>query len=222
MNAMSHEDAIATKAVERYLLRSMTDDERAIFEEHYFYCDDCTADLTDGTRMMIAGKSVAEEELEPAWKQEDVKPVPSKVVPIKRFQWVRQAAAASLVFALLGGAGGYRLAMWRWSEPPTGLIVRIDGIRRAGAAPTVPVVRPGDELRFDVEPSDDAASYEAVVTCGGKTESTHGISREMAADAVSLRIGELPAGRCELVVQGVRKDGKRFWITTRPFKVGER
>jgi hypothetical protein len=44
----------------------------------------------------------------------------------------------------------------------------------------------------------------------------------MAADAVILRIGELPAGRCELVVRGVRKDGKRFRITSSPFQVGER
>ena len=96
------------------------------------------------------------------------------------------------------------------------------GVSRAGAPTTIPVVRPGNDLRFDIEPSDEAVRYIADVTCGGKTRSTHGISREMAADAVTLRLGELPAGRCELVIQGVRKDGKRFRISDNPFAVGER
>lgn len=211
---MKHEDAIRTEAVERYLIGEMTDDEREIFEEHYFDCPVCAADVTDGTRMMVAGRVVAAED-----------PRTWNVVSMpKRFQWLPAAAAASLAFTLLGGQAGYLIAM-RQQHNPTELVrvARLEtGVSRAGTPAEIPVVRPGDELRFDVEPSDGAVSYAAVVTCGGKTESTHGISREMAADAVSLRLGELPAGRCELVIQGVRKDGKRFRITSSPFKVGER
>jgi hypothetical protein len=214
---MTHKDAIKTHAAERYLLREMTEDEQGIFEEHFFDCADCAADMTDGARMMMAGRVVVEAELEAARNGRNVVPMPKP-------WWLTlpAATAASLILPLLGGGVGYRLAM---RPEPTELVrvARLEtGVSRAGTPAEIPAVRPGDELRFDVVPSDDAMGYAAVVSCDGKTESTHAISREMAADAVTLRIGELPAGRCELVVQGVRKDGKRFWITSSPFKVGER
>lgn len=212
---MEHKDAVGTKAAERYLLGEMTEDERTLFEEHYFDCRVCAADVTEGTRLLVVGNVVAAES-----------PQPSNVVPIRqgRFAWIPTAAAASLIFGLLGGGAGYRIAQTQY-RPTSELVrsVRIDtGVSRAGASAEVPVVSAGDELRFDVEPRDEAAQYAAVVTCGGKIQSTHGISREMAADAISLRLGELPPGRCELVIEGVRKDGNRFPITTSAFNVGER
>jgi hypothetical protein len=211
MKAMRHKDAIRDNAVERYLLGEMTEDQRAIFEEHYFDCPVCAADVTDGTRMMMAGQRVSTED-----------PQRWNVVPMPKPFWYPAAAAASLAFTLLGGSAGYLVAM-RQQRVPTELVrvVSLEGFSRASTPAEIPAVRPGDGLRFDIEPSDDAVRYVAVVTCGGKTQSTHGISRKMAADAVTLRLGELPAGRCELVIQGVRKDGNRFRITSRPFKVGE-
>ena len=46
---MTHAVAVATHAVERYLLDEMTELERHRFEEHYFDCQDCAADLRAGT-----------------------------------------------------------------------------------------------------------------------------------------------------------------------------
>ena len=213
---MTHEDAIQTYAAERYLLREMTEDEQGIFEEHFFDCADCAADVTDGTRMMIAGRDVV--------GPPKVLPMPHPKPKPPRWWNLPAAAAASLILPLLGGGVGYRLAMNQRHEPTE--LVQVawleTGVSRAATTTAVPAVRPGDELRFDVGSHDDAVKYDLVVECGGKTESTHGISREMAAEAVTLRIGELPAGRCELEIQGVRKDGKRFWISSSPFKVGER
>ncbi len=211
---MEHKDAIETEAVERYLLGEMIDDERAIFEEHYFDCRVCSAAITEGTRLLVVGRDVAAEASEPP-----------NVVPFRdRFGWIPAAAAASLLFGLLGTGAGYRIAQ-KQHDPVAELVrvVQIDtGVPRAGIVQTPPTVQPGDILNFDVEPSDDAASYDAVVTCGGKIQSRDGISRERAADSVSLRLGELPAGRCELVIEGVRKDGNRFSITTSSFTVGGR
>jgi hypothetical protein len=125
---------------------------------------------------------------------------------------------------MIGGSAGYLVATRQQHEPTQ--LVRVvglqTGVSRAGTPAAIPMLRRGDELRFDIEPSDDAVLYAAEVVCGGKTQSTHRISREAAADAVTLRIGELPAGRCELVIQGVRKDGKRFRITGNPFTAAER
>jgi hypothetical protein len=210
---MEHEDAIKTNAVERYLLDQMVEDERAIFEEHYFDCRVCAADITDGTRMMVVGQAV-------------VKGEPPIVVPFRRwFEWAPVAAAASLVFGLLGTGIGYRVAQVQY-RPATELVqppIQIDtAVFRAGTVEEVPVVRAGDEVKFDVQPDNDAASYDAAIVCGEKIQSRHGISREMAADAITLRLGELPLGRCELVIEGVRKDGNRFEITESPFEVGGR
>jgi hypothetical protein len=222
---MEHTDATLSHAVERYLLGEMTEAEQGIFEEHFFDCPVCAADVTDGTRMMIAGRAVVEEKRAEEDRAAAATAQPSNVVPMPiPSRWLPAAAAASLIFGLIGGGTGYQIAN-RQHHEPTALVrvARLDtGLSRAGTPPEIPIVRPGEVLRFDVEPDDAATQYEAVIRCGGKSQSTHGISREMAADAVSLRLGELPAGRCELVIEGVREDGKRFEITTSPFEVGER
>lgn len=48
---MTHAVAVSTHAVERYLLDEMTELERHRFEEHYFDCHDCAADLRAGNLM---------------------------------------------------------------------------------------------------------------------------------------------------------------------------
>ena len=212
---MEHEDAMRSRATERYLLGQMVEDERAIFEEHYFDCRVCAADITEGKRLMVVGHQVV--------AVDDV--LPPNVVSFRRwFAWI-PATAASVVFGLFGTGMGYRFAQLQ-HRPVTELVqppIQIaTGVSRAGTVEKVPGVRVGDELKFDVEPHDDAASYAAVIVCGGKIQSRHGISRKMAADAITLRLGELPAGRCALVIEGVRKDGNRFEITSSPFEVGER
>jgi hypothetical protein len=217
---MKHEDAIQSQSVERYLLREMTEDEQGIFEEHFFDCAVCAADVTDGTRMMMAGRAVVEEE-----RRQAARAGTSNVVPIRRPWWpLPAAAAASLILPLLGGGIGYRLAM-NQQHGHTELVQVAwleTGVPRGGTPVETPEVRPGDGLRFDVPADDDAVRYVAVITCGGKTQSSNGISREMAAEPVTLRLGDLPAGPCELVVQGVRKDGNPLKPTNSPFKVGER
>ena len=212
---MEHTDVILSDAVDRYLLGEMTEDEQRIFEEHYFDCRVCAVDVTNGARMMMSGRVVAAADAQSA----SVVPM-----PVPRFRWLPSAAAASLIFSLLGGGVGYRLAINQRHDPPARIvrIVPITGIVRSETPQAVPTVQSGDILRFDVTPDDDAARYTAQVVCGGKTQFTLGISQEMAADVVPLQPEELPLGRCELVIEGVRKDGNRFEITRMPFEVRER
>jgi len=54
MNSMTHEDALETLASERYLLGDMSELERHLFEDHYFSCPDCAADVRDGALMRDA------------------------------------------------------------------------------------------------------------------------------------------------------------------------
>jgi anti-sigma factor RsiW len=48
---MDHELAVNTLAAERYLLEEMPEAERLLFEEHYFSCADCAADVRIGAMM---------------------------------------------------------------------------------------------------------------------------------------------------------------------------
>lgn len=54
---MTHQAAVATYAVERYLLDEMTELERHQFEEHYFDCQECAADLRAGAVMQEGVKA---------------------------------------------------------------------------------------------------------------------------------------------------------------------
>jgi hypothetical protein len=42
---MDHSEAVATQAVEKYLLGELSDEEQSAFEEHYFDCPDCASDV---------------------------------------------------------------------------------------------------------------------------------------------------------------------------------
>ena len=54
---MTHRDAVETMAAERYLLDEMSAVERQTFEEHYFSCTDCAADLQTATAMLEGARA---------------------------------------------------------------------------------------------------------------------------------------------------------------------
>jgi hypothetical protein len=56
---MDHETAIATQAVERYLLNELTPERRDEFEAHYFECPACANEVRTGTALMINGRALA-------------------------------------------------------------------------------------------------------------------------------------------------------------------
>lgn len=51
---MSHDEAIRDQAVERYLLGELAEDARARFEEHFFDCAICAADVKNGAMFVEA------------------------------------------------------------------------------------------------------------------------------------------------------------------------
>ncbi|HEY2322183.1 MAG TPA: zf-HC2 domain-containing protein [Thermoanaerobaculia bacterium] len=51
---MEHTEAIDTMAAERYLLEEMTPEDRDAFEEHFFGCGECAADVRDGAMVRAA------------------------------------------------------------------------------------------------------------------------------------------------------------------------
>jgi hypothetical protein len=48
---MDHQQALATRAAERYLLEEMSEADRDAFEDHYFSCTECADDIRAGSLM---------------------------------------------------------------------------------------------------------------------------------------------------------------------------
>src|SRR6266404_851366 len=48
---MNHDDAIKSLAAERYILDDLDPAERDAFEEHFFDCTECTADVRDTAKV---------------------------------------------------------------------------------------------------------------------------------------------------------------------------
>jgi hypothetical protein len=101
---MTHAAAVATHAVERYLLDEMTELERHRFEEHYFGCQECAADLRGGTLMRegvaagMLGPAAA-----PAVKE------PATVTPFRpRKAWSPSVVLPWAAAAMLALAVGYQ------------------------------------------------------------------------------------------------------------------
>ena len=91
--AMTHQQAVSTMAVERYLLEEMPEIERYAFEEHFFACADCTEEVRTAELMRAATAEAGR-----------AQPIAFKPRPPQR-QWVASilpwAVAASL--ALVAG-----------------------------------------------------------------------------------------------------------------------
>lgn len=54
---MTHQEAVESLAAERYLLDEMPDDQRQVFEEHFFDCDECADDLRIAAALVRGAKA---------------------------------------------------------------------------------------------------------------------------------------------------------------------
>src|ERR1041385_2924733 len=64
---MDHKSALASMAVEQYLLGELNSDERKDFEQHAFDCDECAAAISDGIALLDTGRAVVEGERRFRW-----------------------------------------------------------------------------------------------------------------------------------------------------------
>src|SRR5688572_27758305 len=141
---MDHTQAEKTQAVERYILNEMDDGERDGFEEHYFDCRVCAADVVEGERLMASGRAVVRET-----------PAVLPFAPRRSWKaWMPAAAAAmllaanvSLVIPRLPRPG---LASGPKSEIVQPQPIRVGMNRAAGAPPTVLRAGVGNMLVVDL------------------------------------------------------------------------
>ncbi len=66
-DGMSHEQAVRSQAVERYVLGELTPEEREAFEGHYFDCSACFEQVKLGAQFLHHAREVLDPEPEKGW-----------------------------------------------------------------------------------------------------------------------------------------------------------
>jgi len=211
---MEHTEAVNANAAERYLLRELTETEADSFEDHFFECRACGEEVREGTRMLEALREVV---------REDRKTAPPVVVSFEPRPPLRTWLPAAVAAVLVVGFG-----LW-WIVPrPTQQDFTQDftplylGGNSRGASDQ-PVVHVGHKnllLQVDVTSPEPFPRYALTVRDSrGKPLATKSVAASETENAVILLLRELPAGSYEVVIEGVREDGKRSKIAMRPFQV---
>jgi hypothetical protein len=206
---VDHQEAIAESAVEKYLLDDMSPAQRDDFEEHYFNCTDCAAEL----RATAAFLDSARQELRAGAIS---RPAP---VPRKSRWWALfgkpvflSATCASLfaVIAVENLAVFPRLSAGAPEVLPT--LPLVGGDARGAGIPRLQL--DGAHaflLNVDVPTDESFSNYAcALLAPSGATLWRLPISRQLAKDTVSIRVPASGAGEgtYTLVVQGMKSSSE--------------
>jgi hypothetical protein len=208
---MDHSDVVRLEAVEKYVLGELPPELRDKFEEHYFDCAECAADVKHLTAFMTASRMVLEE-----------KPLAKEASVAKRaekpgwYSWLRPflavpamaVLAAIVVFQNIvtipalqhqGGADG--------TAQVYGSSHHLQGASRGEGGTQITIgATESFALDFDFTPAVPYQSYTAhLIDSSGKTVLSFGMTGELANKEVHVVIpgGNVQPGKYDLVFNGV-------------------
>ncbi len=218
---MEHTEAMKSNAAERYLLGELTETEAESFEDHFFECRICGEEIREGTRVFEALGEVVRE-VRPAAGVIAPFPAPAPVPPPSR-RWLQLAVAAILTI----GISVPILKTLVDKQVPQTVQGKVTVLNIGGAArgpEDKAEVRKGYEnlmLNVDVASTTPFPRYAITVRDAHKKSwATKSVAAADTESAVPLLLlGELPAGSYEVLIEGVREDGKRTTINTQSFQV---
>ena len=204
---MDHPEATRLMAVEKYLLDEMPPELRDEFEEHFFGCPECAADL----RATEAFLGAAKQELEAAPLRK-----PAAAEKKSPFEFLWKPVFALPAFALLLLVIAYQnivvyphlaseVAQLQAPQiAPT--LSLLAGNSRGGETPTIAIQKSQPfVVNVDIPTQDRFSSYTCLLySPTGSTASKIQISAQQAKDTVSISVpaGKAVAGNYTLVVQG--------------------
>jgi anti-sigma factor RsiW len=229
LQKMDHNQAIQIGAAEKYVLRELSDDLRAAYEEHFFDCTACAADVQAALIFAETAREVFEQE-EPHPATEARKQSESLWSP-----WLRPIIALPVFAALLllvgyqnlvtiprakhEGAQAEQTGMAQIGMAPTRAVqtgvaeafassFRLLGSTRGQAATTVVAVHARDAfaLDFDFTPTLTFTSYSgALVDDAGRPVLQVALPGDLANKEVHVMVpgGLLRQGRYALIINGV-------------------
>ncbi len=206
---MDHAEAIKQKAAEKYFLGEMTPNERESYEEHYFECRECAADVKSTATLMYNAREIFRTEFA------------SQAARASRrsesggwFAWMRPAYAMAAVAVLVLVVGyqnlvtipnAKRRGMETMVQPLTSYSLVTSGSR--GGSDLTFNVRPNAPfgIYVDIPANPKFSSYVAdIQTESGASRFHINLSPEQAKETVQLLIpaSVLASGRYNLVIRG--------------------
>jgi hypothetical protein len=201
---MDHAEALQSHATERYLLGEMTPQQRETYEEHYFSCQECAADvkattiLIDNAREFVRKLPVGEA-------------VPSSGGFLSWMQPAYAMAAVAVLVVVIGYQNLVSIPRLKQGTAESVQSLTSFSLVTAGS-------RGGNDLVFNIRPSQpfglyvdipgnqNYGSYVAEVqTESGSAKFTVPVSAEQAKETVQLLIpaSTLASGRYNLVILGI-------------------
>jgi hypothetical protein len=214
---MTHEDALRQMAVEQYLLGELSGEPRDAFEEHFFECHICAADLKAGRTFMDAGKVVAEEnKASLRISHPSVSPIPRRSIAEQIGLWLLvPALAASLLILIYQNAfvlPAMRRQVARADAPEVLNSLVLANINARGEAVPEIVAPPAGSVLIAVDIPPEAGFSGYICSLYGPSGSmlwqVH-VSLQQAENTVSLRVPtqKEAEGTNILVVRGIPATG---------------
>jgi anti-sigma factor RsiW len=226
---MQHDQAARTHAAERYLLGEMPDDERELYEEHFFSCTECEAELAaaaafvDNARAVLRTPqarilpAVAAEQAIPWWRRLFVAPSTALVPALSAAVLLLGTLVVYQQFSLIPGLREQVVRDQRPQGVPTLAL-------RSAARGTGPRLVVGAEDQFAVLQADVIADapvdeYRVMLLNAGLVEqwSTAITAPEPGIPATILvPVRDLAAGDYTLIFRDGERDGRelvRFQFT---------
>jgi hypothetical protein len=211
---MKHEFAIATHAVERYLMGDMPPEEREAFEEHYFSCGTCAEDLRVTSRFIETAKSV--------WHEDAQSPAKLSWMDWLKAKWLSPAMVAVAAAAVAVIAFQNAVVIPALNAPRAVPALTLDLTSRAA----VQRLGPDDPLHFYVaaERSVNAELVWAELsTDAGKVVRSGSVAAPKAQQPVDVYFpGKVKPGRYSITIRALRNGRPEEQISKQAFEVEER
>jgi hypothetical protein len=202
---MNHDDAIRIMGAEQYLLNELSPELREQFEEHFFECPECAADVRAGALLLEQSKAVfAAEASAPRGKV-------SAITTAKPgwWAWLRPAFAAPALALLLA-----IIIYQNWPSHRNPRVLQAAYVNigsRGGSASTVSA-SPGEGflLRINMPPGQSYTSYVAdIYGPEGKIRSSVNLPVSVGNDTYFIQVpgGIYNDGVYPVAIRGVGPDG---------------
>ncbi len=208
---MKHEFAVATHAVERYLMGEMPNEERDDFEDHFFSCESCAEDLRFTARFIDGAKAQFRDEVLTAPRSSFSKRF--------RFPWLSPALAslAAAACAVVIYQNAVTIPALRAPRALPALL--LDLTSRAAA----PHLGPSDPLHFLIaaeQPATTPTLWAELSTDSGRILHSGRIAAPAPQQAIDVYFpGTLTPGRYVITIRSARGDSPGEQIARQSFEV---
>ena len=215
---MDHDVVVSQKMTERYLLNELDPKARDAFEEHYFDCPDCAADVHAGALFVEQSKIALETEQSKVIASKRPAASPVRVpgaVPARSgwFGWLRPVFVVpvlALLLVVIGYQDRANRTLQQAANSPQVLASAVVNLDVRGTEPIPVPAHAGQafELSLNVPPGNRFSSYKLdLYDSQGKLEWSRTIPAS-GTDTLSLYVPGSDHGLGALAVQGIAAGGE--------------